>query len=45
MELLINIIAILLVAVIIGFQFSRTRNLYKKKYNENKDEFKKDQEQ
>ncbi|MED9972065.1 MULTISPECIES: hypothetical protein [Clostridia] len=44
MELLINIIAILLVAVIIGFQFSRTRNLYKKKYNENKDEFKKDQE-
>ena len=44
MELLINIIAILLVAVIIGFQFSRTRNLYKKKYNDNKDEFKKDQE-
>ena len=44
MELLINIIAILLVAVIIGFQFSRTRNLYKKEYNENKDEFKKDQE-
>lgn len=44
MELLINIIAILLVAVIIGFQFSRTRNLYKKKYNENKDEFKKNQE-
>ena len=44
MELLININAILLVAVIIGFQFSRTRNLYKKKYNENKDEFKKDQE-
>ena len=44
MELLINIIAILLVAVIMGFQFSRTRNLYKKKYNENKDEFKKDQE-
>jgi len=44
MELLINIIAILLVAVIIGFQFSRIRNLYKKKYNENKDEFKKDQE-
>jgi hypothetical protein len=44
MELLINIIAILLVAVIIGFQFSRTRNLYKKKYNENKNEFKKDQE-
>lgn len=44
MELLINVIAILLVAVIIGFQFSRTRNLYKKKYNENKDEFKKDQE-
>lgn len=44
MELLINIIAILLVAVIIGFQFSRTRNLYKKKYNENKDEFEKDQE-
>lgn len=44
MELLINIIAILLVAVIIGFQFSRTRNLYKKKYNENKDEFKKDHE-
>ena len=44
MELLINIIAILLVAVIIGFQFSRARNLYKKKYNENKDEFKKDQE-
>ena len=44
MELLINILAILLVAVIIGFQFSRTRNLYRKKYNENKDEFKKDQE-
>ena len=44
MELLINIIAILLVAVIIGFQFSSTRNLYKKKYHENKDEFKKDQE-
>ncbi len=44
MELLINIIAILVVAVIIGFQFSRTRNLYKKKYDENKDEFKKDQE-
>ena len=44
MELLINIIAILLVAVIIGFQFSRTRNLYRKKYNENKDKFKKDQE-
>ena len=32
MELLINIIAILLVAVIIGFQFSRTRNLYKKNF-------------
>lgn len=44
MRLLINIIAILLVAVIIGFQLSRTRNLYKKKYDENKDEFKKDQE-
>ena len=44
MRLLINIIAILLVDVIIGFQFSRTRNLYKKKYDENKDEFKKDQE-
>ncbi len=44
MRLLINIIAILLVSVIIGFQFSRTHNLYKKKYDENKDEFKKDQE-
>lgn len=44
MRLLINVIAIILVAVIIGFQFSRTKNLYKKKYDENKDEFKKDSE-
>lgn len=43
MRLLINVIAIILVAVIIGFQFSRTKNLYKKKYDENKDEFEKDQ--
>ena len=41
MKLLINIIAIIVVAVVIGFQFNGTKNLY----NENKDEFKKDQEQ
>ena len=45
MKLLINIIAIIVVAVVIGFQFNRTKNLYNKKYDENKDEFKKDQEQ
>ena len=39
------IIAIIVVAVVIGFQFNRTKNLYNKKYAENKDEFKKDQEQ
>ena len=44
MKLLINIIAIIVVAVVIGFQFNRTKNLYNKKYDENKDEFKKDQE-
>lgn len=44
MRLLINIVAIILVAIIIALQFNRTKNLYKKKYNENKDEFKKDQE-
>ena len=43
MKLLINIIAIIVVAVVI--QFNRTKNLYNKKYDENKDEFKKDQEQ
>ena len=41
MKLLINIIAIIVVAVVIGFQFNRTKNLYNKKYDENKDEFKK----
>ena len=45
MKLLINVIAIIIVAVVIGFQFKRTKNLYNKKYDENKDEFKKDQEQ
>ena len=45
MKLLINIIAIIIVAVVIGFQFNRTKNLYNKKYDENKDEFKKDQDQ
>ncbi len=45
MKLLINIIAIIVVAVVIGFQFNRTKNLYNKKYDENKDEFRKDQEQ
>ena len=45
MKLLINIIAIIVVAGGIGFQFNRTKNLYNKKYDENKDEFKKDQEQ
>ena len=45
MKLLINVIAIIIVAVVIGFQFNRTNNLYNKKYDENKDEFKKDQEQ
>ena len=45
MKLLINIIAIIVVAVVIGFQFNRTKNLYNKKYDENKDEFKKNQEQ
>ncbi len=43
MRLLINIIAIIIVAVIIGLQFNRTRKLYDKKYDENKEEFKKDQ--
>lgn len=42
-RLLINIIAIIIVAVIIGLQFSRTKNLYKKKYDENKDDFEKNQ--
>ena len=42
MKLLINIIAIIVVAVVIGFQFNRSKNLYNKKYDENKDEFKKD---
>ena len=45
MKLLINVIAIIIVAVVIGFQFNRTKNLYNKKYDENKDKFKKDQEQ
>ncbi len=46
MKLLINVIAIIIVAVVIGVQFNRTKNLYNKKYDENKDEFKKkDQEQ
>ena len=36
MKLLINIIAIIVVAVVIGFQFNRTKNLYNKKYDENK---------
>ena len=45
MKLLINVIAIIIVAVIIGFQFNRTKNLYNKKYDDNKDEFKKDHEQ
>ena len=45
MKLLINVIAIIIVAVVIGFQFNRTKNLYNKKYDENKDEFKKDHEQ
>lgn len=45
MKLLINVIAIIIVAVVIGFQFNRTKNLYNKKYDENKDAFKKDQEQ
>lgn len=39
MKLLINIIAIIIIAVVIGFQFSRTKDLYNKKYDENKDEF------
>lgn len=39
MKLLINILAIIIIAVIIGFQFSRTKDLYNKKYDENKDEF------
>lgn len=30
MKLLINIIAIIVVAVVIGFQFNRTKNLYNK---------------
>ena len=34
MKLLINIIAIIVVAVVIGFQFNRTKNLYNKKYDE-----------
>lgn len=41
MKLLINIIAIIVVAVVIGFQFNRTKNLYNKKYDENKDEVQK----
>ncbi len=44
MRFLINGIAILIIAVVIGLQFNRTKNLYNKKYDENKDEFKKDQE-
>ncbi len=44
MRLLINGIAILIIAVVIGLQFNRTKNLYNKKYDKNKDEFKKDQE-
>ena len=31
MKLLINIIAIIVVAIVIGFQFNRTKNLYKTK--------------
>ena len=45
MKLLINIIAIIVVAIVIGFQLNRTKILYKKKYDESKNEFKKDQEQ
>lgn len=41
MKLLINIIAIIVVAVVIGFQFNRTKNLYNKKYDENKDRIQK----
>lgn len=44
LRLLINILAIIIIAVVIGLQFNRTKNLYNKKYDENKDEFKKDQE-
>ena len=43
--IVVGIIAIIVVAVVIGFQFNRTKNLYNKKYDENKDEFRKDQEQ
>ena len=42
-RLIINIIAIIIVAAVIILQFNRTKNLYNKKYNENKDEFQKDQ--
>ena len=41
MKLLINILAIILIAVIIGLQFRRTQNLYKKKYDEHMDELEK----
>ena len=41
-QLAITLAAILIIGVVIGGQAYRTRNLYKKKYNENKDEFNKD---
>lgn len=41
MKMLINIVAIILVAVIIGLQFKRTQYLYKKKYNEHMEELEK----
>lgn len=41
-QLAITLAAILIIGIVIGGQAYRTRNLYKKKYNENKDEFNKD---
>lgn len=41
MKMLINIVAIILVAVIIGLQFKRTQYLYKKKYNKHMEELEK----
>lgn len=39
-KMLINIIAILLLAIIVGFQFRRHSETYKKKIKENEAEFK-----
>lgn len=41
-QLAITLAAILIIGVVIGGQAYRTRNLYKKKYDENKDEFNND---